>query len=42
MAHWQNMVPMDRFLEIQYEELVANREAMTRKMCCGLDWNVGP
>jgi hypothetical protein len=41
MAHWRNVLPMDRFLEIQYEELVADREAMTRKMIefCGLDWN---
>jgi len=41
MAHWRNVLPRDRFLEIQYEELVADREAMSRKMIefCGLDWN---
>jgi tetratricopeptide (TPR) repeat protein len=41
MAHWRNVLPLDRFLEIQYEELVADREAMTQKMIefCGLDWN---
>ena len=41
MAHWRGVLPADRFLEIQYEELVANREAMTRKLIafCGLDWN---
>jgi tetratricopeptide (TPR) repeat protein len=41
MAHWRSVLPADRFLEVQYEELVADREAMTRKMIafCGLDWN---
>jgi tetratricopeptide (TPR) repeat protein len=41
MAHWRNVLPMDRFLEIQYEELVHDREAITQKMIefCGLDWN---
>jgi tetratricopeptide (TPR) repeat protein len=41
MAHWRSVLPMDRFLEIQYEELVADREAVSRKMIgfIGLDWN---
>jgi hypothetical protein len=41
MAHWRNMLPADRLLDIQYEELVADREAVTRKLVafCGLDWN---
>src|SRR5262249_9055220 len=41
MAHSRKVLPVDRFLEIQYEELVADREAMSRKMIefCGLDWN---
>lgn len=41
MAHWRSVLPKDRFLEIQYEELVADREAMTRKIIdfCGLEWN---
>jgi tetratricopeptide (TPR) repeat protein len=41
MAHWRSVLPTDRFLEIQYEELVSDREPMTRKMIafCGLDWN---
>jgi hypothetical protein len=31
----------DRFIEVQYETLVANREAETRRLIafCGLDWN---
>jgi tetratricopeptide (TPR) repeat protein len=41
MAHWRGVLPADRFLEVQYEELVADREAMTRRMIafCGLDWD---
>jgi tetratricopeptide (TPR) repeat protein len=41
MAHWREVLPADRFFEIQYEELVADRELWTRKMIefCGLDWN---
>jgi tetratricopeptide (TPR) repeat protein len=41
MEHWRSVLPTDRFLEIQYEELVADREPLTRKMIkfCGLDWN---
>src|SRR5262249_24350358 len=32
MAHWRDVLPMERFLEIQYEELVDDREAITQKM----------
>jgi tetratricopeptide (TPR) repeat protein len=41
MAHWRSVLPADRFLEIQYEELVADREPVTRRMVtfCGLDWD---
>ena len=41
MAHWRGVLPADRFLEVQYEELVADREALTRRMIefCGLDWD---
>jgi tetratricopeptide (TPR) repeat protein len=41
MAHWRSVLPADCFLEIQYEELVADREPWTRKMIefCGLDWD---
>jgi tetratricopeptide (TPR) repeat protein len=41
MAHWRNVLPADRFLEIQYEGLVADRQAETRKLIdfCELDWN---
>ena len=41
MAHWRRVLPSDRFLEIQYEELVTNPEPLIRKMIdfCGLDWD---
>jgi hypothetical protein len=39
--HWRNVLPKDRFLEIDYEQLVAEREPTTRKMIafCGVDWD---
>ena len=41
MEHWRRVLEDDRFIEIQYETLVANREAETRRLIafCGLDWN---
>jgi hypothetical protein len=41
MAHWRRVLPSDRFLEIDYEELVANHEAVARRMIafCGLKWD---
>jgi hypothetical protein len=41
MAHWRRALPDNRFLEIDYEALVANRERLTRHMIgfCGLDWD---
>lgn len=39
MAHWRMVLP-GRFLEIDYEGLVANQEVVTRTLVahCGLDW----
>ena len=41
MEHWRTVLPSDRFLEVDYEELVMNREAVTRQLIdfCGLDWD---
>jgi tetratricopeptide (TPR) repeat protein len=41
MAHWRKVLPADCFFEIQYEELVAEREPWTRKMIqfSGLEWD---
>lgn len=39
MAHWRAMLP-GRFLDVDYEELVANQEIVTRRLVahCRLDW----
>lgn len=39
--HWQSVLPADCFLEVDYEKLVADREAVTRRLIdfCGLDWH---
>ena len=41
VEHWRNTLPPDQFLEIDYEDLLANQEAITRKMVqfCGLEWS---
>lgn len=41
MAHWRAVLPADRFIEVQYEELVADVETESRRLIafCGLDWN---
>jgi hypothetical protein len=41
MAHWREVLPKDRFFEVDYEELVANRERLTREMIefLGLGWS---
>ncbi|MHB8636787.1 MAG: tetratricopeptide repeat-containing sulfotransferase family protein [Fimbriimonadaceae bacterium] len=41
MKHWRSVLPPERFLEIVYEELVSDREAVTRKLVefCGLEWD---
>jgi hypothetical protein len=41
MDHWRGALPPDRFLEIDYESLVADPEAVARRLVafCGLEWN---
>ena len=41
MAHWREVLPPDRFIEVDYETLVANPEPLSRQMIelCGLEWN---
>ena len=41
MAHWRRVLPPDRFLEVDYEALVADPEPVTRRIIdfCGLDWD---
>ena len=31
MDHWRTVLPSDRFLEVHYEDLIADREAVTRR-----------
>ncbi len=41
MAHWRKVLPAENFLEIDYESLVSNKEAVTRQVIefCGLPWD---
>ena len=41
MEHWRAVLPPSHLIEIDYEDLVLNREAITRKMVefCGLTWS---
>jgi tetratricopeptide (TPR) repeat protein len=40
MAHWRNTIP-DRFIEINYEDLVANQESESKRLVeyIGLEWD---
>ena len=41
MDHWRALLPADRYLEVRYEEVVADLEFAARRMVefCGLPWN---
>ncbi len=41
MDHWRAVLPPDRFIEVQYERLIDNREAETRRLIAftGLEWD---
>jgi tetratricopeptide (TPR) repeat protein len=41
MAHWREVLPPERFIELDYESLVADPETWTRWMIaeCGLNWD---
>jgi len=41
MDHWREVLPAERFMEVQYERLIADREAETRRLIAfaGLEWN---
>lgn len=41
MEHWRSVLPAGAFLEVQYEDIVADQETQARRMIdfCGLDWN---
>ena len=41
MAYWRRVLPEGAFLEVRYEDLVADNEAQARRLIayCGLEWN---
>jgi tetratricopeptide (TPR) repeat protein len=41
MDHWRRALPSERFTEVEYETLVADPEAETRRLIafCGLNWD---
>jgi len=41
MEHWRRVLPPDRFTEVQYETMIADREAETRRLIAflGLEWD---
>src|ERR1700690_3020210 len=40
-AHWRGVLPADRFIEVDYEELTREPEPVIRRIiaACGLDWD---
>ncbi len=43
MSHWRQVLPEEFVFDLQYEEMVADQEGMTRKLLdfCGLPWEDG-
>ena len=41
MEHWRSVLPEDRFIEVNYEDVVTDRELQARRMLelIGLDWD---
>jgi hypothetical protein len=41
MAHWRGVLPQGSFLDVQYEDVVADVESMARRIIeyCGLPWD---
>jgi hypothetical protein len=41
MDHWRKVLPAGAFLDVQYEDVIADQETEARRMIdfCGLDWN---
>lgn len=41
MEHWRKVLPAGAFLDVQYEDIVADQEAQARRLVeyCGLEWN---
>lgn len=41
MHHWQQVMPQDSFIEVQYEDIVADMEGQARRLIdfCGIEWD---
>ena len=41
MDHWRSVLPADVFLDVRYEDIVADQETQARRIIdfCGLEWN---
>jgi tetratricopeptide (TPR) repeat protein len=41
MVHWRAHLPQDRFMEMNYEDIIHDQENQTRRLLefCGLDWD---
>jgi hypothetical protein len=41
MEHWRSVLPAGAFLDVQYEDIVADQETQARRMIafCGLEWD---
>ena len=41
MAHWRAILPSERYIEVRYEDVVADLESEARRLVafCGLEWN---
>jgi tetratricopeptide (TPR) repeat protein len=41
MDHWRQVIPANRLMEVNYEDLLSDREATTRRLVdfCGLEWD---
>ncbi len=41
MEHWRSVLPSGAFLDVHYEDIVADQETQARRMIafCGLDWD---
>jgi tetratricopeptide (TPR) repeat protein len=41
MDHWRKVLPAGAFLDVQYEDIVADQEAQARRLIeyCGLEWD---
>jgi len=41
MEHWRRVLPEGAFLDVRYEDIVADQEAQARRLIeyCGLEWN---